>query len=133
MQKIYSENDFPQSLRWQNVDKFLKKFMHRLVSETAPCNTIIDEHGNKILKFFSRKRFICWYSHTFEINEFYHTFGTPGIWFHGYLPKSEFGEPEFDYAEPDYGYYDFEIKSLEHFKQILEAMIKADEYFASAK
>lgn len=133
MQKIYSENNFPQSLRWQNVDKFLKNFLHRFVSESIPSDTIIDEHGNEILKFFSRKRFICWFSRTFEINEFYHTYGTPGIWFHGYLPKNEFGNPEFDSIEPGFGYYDFEIKSLEQLKQILETMIKANEYFASAE
>ena len=131
MQETYSENDIPQSLRWQNVDKFLKKFLHRFVSEVIPIDTVIDEHGNEIKKVFSRKRFICWYSRIFEINEFYHTYGTPGIWFHGYLPQSEFGEPEFDSAKPDYGYYDFEIKSLEHFKHTLATMIKANEYFAT--
>jgi len=133
MQKEYSENDFPQSLRWQNIDKFLKKFLHRLVNETTPCETIIDENGHEIKKVFRRKRFICWYSRVFEINEFYHTYGTPGICFHGYLPQNDFGEPEFDSVEPGYGYYDFRIKSLEHFKQILEAMIKADEYFATVE
>ena len=93
------------------------------------------ENGYEIVKFEQKappkkrsaeKKFICWYSRLFEINEFYHIYGIPGICFHGYLPKNEFGEPEFDCYEPSYGYYDFKIRDLEHFKKILEAMKKAD-------
>ena len=129
MTRNIPETYFPQSLRWQNVDKFLKQFMRRFVGASIPFDTHIDEYGNEIKDVFSRKKFICWYSRLFEINEFYHTYGTPGIWFHGYLPKSEFGEPEFDCYEPDYGCYDFEIKDLGHLRDVLKTMEKSDEFF----
>ncbi len=128
-----TETCFPKSLRWQSVDRFLKQFMHRFVGESVPFDTHIDEYGNEIKEVFSRKKFICWHSRLFEINEFYHTYGTPGIWFHGYLPKNEFGEPEFDCYEPDYGYYDFEIKDLAHFRNVLKAIKNADEFFLQTK
>jgi hypothetical protein len=130
MSKNIPETHFPRSLRWQNVDKFLKQFLHRTVTETTPFDTVIDEYGNEVKQVFSRHKFICWYSRLFEINEFYHTYGTPSIWFHGYLPKSEFGEPEFNSHEPDYGYYDFEIRNLEHFKEVLVAMNQANNFFS---
>lgn len=133
MPRNVPETHFPRSLRWQNVDRFLKQFMHRFVGESVPIDTRIDEYGNEIKEVFSRKKFICWCSRQFEINEFYHTYGTPGVWFHGYLPKSEFGKPEFDCYEPSYGYYDFKIKNLEHFKDVLNAMKKADEFFSQAE
>ena len=133
MSRNVPNTDFLRSLRWQNVDRFLKQFMHRLVGESVPIETHIDEYGNEIKEGFSRKKFICWYSRLFEINEIYHTYGTPGIWFHGYLPKSEFGEPEFDCYEPSYGYYDFEIKDLGHFQEVLKAMKETDEFFSQAE
>lgn len=128
MPRSFPETCFLRQLRWQNVDRFLKQFMHRFVGES-----LSDVYGNEFKTVFSRKKFICWYSRLFEINEFYHTYGTPGIWFHGYLPKSEFGEPEFDCYEPDYGYYNFEIRDLEHFKEVLNAMEKSDDFFSRAE
>ena len=111
-----TETCFPKSLRWQSVDRFLKQFMHRFVGESVPFDTHIDEYGNEIKEVFSRKKFICWHSRLFEINEFYHTYGTPGIWFHGYLPKNEFG-----------------IKDLAHFRNVLKAIKNADEFFLQTK
>lgn len=110
------QNRFPSFLELQDFFLICEKKIHRNNKHITPPPK----------KRSAEKKFICWYSRLFEINEFYHIYGIPGICFHGYLPKNEFGEPEFDCYEPSYGYYDFKIRDLEHFKKILEAMKKAD-------
>ena len=127
MSKAQSNKEIPQALRWQDVDKYLKKSLTRYVGKAESYKTQIEENGRTIDRVFKHKKFICWYSRKFEFNEFYHTFGTPGIWFHGYLPIADFGKPEFDYFEPGYGYYDFQIKDLKHFMEILDVMKKTND------
>ena len=85
---------------------------------------------NLLKKFSTQKKFICWYYRNFEFNEFYHTFGTPGIWFHGYLPIKDFGKPEFLYHDERYGYFDFQIKDLEHFYKMFEVLTKVSQELA---
>lgn len=127
MSKIQSNKEILHSLRWQDVDNYLKKSLTRYVGKTETYKSTVKENECTVNQVFKPKKFICWYSRKFEFNEFYHTFGTPGIWFHGYLPVADFGNPEFDYSEPGYGYYDFQIKDLEHFSEMLDAMRKTNE------
>jgi len=92
-----------QDMRWQTIDKILKGKLKR-------CIVNID------------KRAICWYreDNHFDYGEFYHTFGVPGIWFQGFLPTEEFAK------EPNgakYSYFEFEIKNMEHFYDVLEGLL----------
>lgn len=88
------QNRFPSFLELQDIFLICEKKIHRNNKHITPPPK----------KRSAEKKFICWYSRLFEINEFYHIYGIPGICFHGYLPKNEFGEPEFDCYEPSYGY-----------------------------
>lgn len=94
-------------------------------------NQLLTKKGRVPKRPSKRKKFICWYSSIFEINEFYHTFGTPGIWFHGYLPIQDFGNPEFLYYNEKFGYYDFQIKDTKHLNQMFDVMKKINEELAS--
>lgn len=104
-------------MRWQSVDSFLKRQLRRHVGKGK-----IYMSSDKEKRW--AKKFVCWYSRSFEMNEFYHTYGTPGIWFHGYLPVKDFGRPEYLYYNERYGYYDFQIKGIEHLEQMLRVMKK---------
>lgn len=121
------------NLRWQSVDSLLKKHLCRCIGKNAKYKAVVDENSLSVEKVFNTKKFICWYYRNFEFNEFYHTFGTPGIWFHGYLPIKDFGKPEFLYYDERYGYYDFQIKDLEHFYEMLEVLTKASQELAILK
>lgn len=118
-------------MRWQSVDDSLKKRLCRHVGKPTTYKSAINEKGQSAEKTFKTKKFICWYSSIFEINEFYHTFGTPGIWFHGYLPIQDFGNPEFLYYNEKFGYYDFQIKDTKHLNQMFDVMKKINEELAS--
>ena len=100
-----------QDMRWKTINKIcLENNLERLDVK----------NGNLC------KKAICWRvkDKNFNINEFYHTFGTPGIWFHGYLPIKEFASSKYITESPneEFAYFDFEILNMEHFYYTLEYM-----------
>lgn len=106
-------------MRWQSVDSILKRQLFRYVAKSKIYKPTAEKRE-------IAKKYICWYSRSFDINEFYYTYGTPGIRFHGYLPVKDFGKPEFLYYDERYGYYDFQIKDFEHLEQMLSTMKKVN-------
>ena len=120
-----------RNLQWQSVDSVLKLLLQRCVGKSTMLKSTTKDGDTTVEKTFKMKKFICWYSKKFELNEFYHTFGIPGIWFHGYLPVKEFGEPEFLYFNKKFGYFDFQIKSVEHLGQMFNIMKMANEELAA--
>ena len=113
-----------RNLHWQSVDSVLKLLLQRCVGKSTKFNSITKDGDKTVEKTFKMKKFICWHSKKFELNEFYHTFGIPGIWFHGYLPIKDFGKPEYLYHDKRYGYYDFQIKNVEQLEQMLSVMME---------
>ena len=113
-----------RNLHWQSVDSVLKLLLQRRVGKSTKFNSITKDGDKTVEKTFKMKKFICWHSKKFELNEFYHTFGIPGIWFHGHLPIKDFGKPEYLYHDERYGYYDFQIKNVEQLEQMLSVMME---------
>lgn len=120
-----------RNLKWQSVDLILKMLLQRSIGKATKFKSKKENNGKTIEKTYKTKKFICWYSNTFEINEFYHIFGVPGIWFHGYLLVKNFNNPENLYFDERFGYYDFQIKSVDHLDQIFKAMKKANDELAT--
>ena len=106
-----------QDLRWKSIDKLCRK---TLGLPRYVCKGMVGD-GPLV-----NRRLIGWEVniHNFNVGEFYHVFGVPGIFFSGFLPTEEWasknpvsGETP---SEEVSCFDEIEIKNMEMFYAILE-------------
>jgi hypothetical protein len=116
--------------RWQDADKFFKsKGLKRLVCKFR--NLTIGGRVFSEVRRDWKRRSIAWFSNKTWLNEFYHDMGSPGIWFHGYLPIDKapsYAKTEDDFENESlngYGQYNFKFETVEQLEEFMPLFFEA--------